>query len=125
MNLQQFHGLLEHAYEDVYRVRPVINRRGNTLIVSGWIHCGYSPETGWWLWLKPSDRLSVAYPCLGGQGEPTGFAEPWPVLVEVIRADGHFLIHQAIDTVARARGFDAGEGYQGHHCSPLGVAEMS
>lgn len=121
MDLTQFRELLTQAYYDVYRVRPVVNRQGTTLIVNGWIRCGYSPETGWWLWETPSARLVGAYPCLGGQGQPTGFAEPWPVLVEVIRADGHFLAHQAIDTAAKARGFDVDPG---HHCQACGTAEV-
>jgi len=122
MNLTQFREVLDQAYYDVYRVRPIIKREGDTLIVNAWIRCGYSPGTGWWLWLKPGDRLIVAYPCLGGQEEPTGFAEPWPVLVEVIRADGHFLTHQAIDTVTRARGFDVAK--EGHDCQAAGVAQV-
>lgn len=121
MNITQFRHILEQAYLDVHRVRPIVHATGKSLIVNNWIHCGYSPETGWWFALRPPDRLLVAYPCLGGEDQPTGFMEPWPVLIEVLRADGHFLAHQAVDAIARARGFDGGER---HHCAQAGIAQV-
>lgn len=122
MNLAQFKNVLVQTYFDVFRVDPIIKRSGNTLIINNWISCGVSPETGWWMHIRPPERMKRAYPCLGGHDGPIGYLEPWPIIVDVIKADGHFLAHQALDSVARGHGFDDG---QRHSCAEAGVAEVN